>query len=216
MADKRVKPEQFVTPAGVFVFPKLGEPDTKFKDEGEYSVKLRLSAEAAAPLLAKLEPLHEAALEKGRGEFAKLPVASRKKLQDLKVNPLFSLDYDEDENETGDLLFNFKMTASGVSKKTGKPWTRAPRVFDAAKNVMDGSIVWGGTVGKVAFTVNPYFVSGQGTCGLSLRLEAVQVIDLVSGGQRNADAYGFGEEDGYVAEKEVTETEDTDADVGDF
>lgn len=216
MAEKRKKPESFVTPAGTFVWPRLGEPDTKFKDAGEYSLKLRMSAEDAQPLIDRLEPLFEAAVEEGRQAFANLPIANRKKLKELTINPFFSPDYDEDENETGDVLFKFVMTASGTNKKTGKPWSRKPGVFDAKRRVMDGSLVWGGTIGKVSFTTGPYFVAGQGACGLSLRLDAVQVLDLVSGGERSGEAYGFGEEDGYAGVAPATPEEDTDDSGGDF
>ena len=49
----------------------------------------------------------------------------------------------------------------------------------------------------------PYFVEGQAVCGVSLRIEGVQVIELVSGsGGRSADAMGFGEEEGFEADEE--------------
>lgn len=48
--------------------------------------------------------------------------------------------------------------------------------------------------------------------GISLRLKAVQVINLVAGGGGTGESYGFGEEDGYVAPKAATnEAVDTDA-----
>src|SRR4051794_16040572 len=111
MAEKRQKDPQFVTPAGTFIFPRLGEPDTKYKVGGEYSVKLRFSREAAAPILKALEPMHAEAVESGKEKFAALPVATRKKLKELTVNDLYSIDYDDQENETGDIIFKFGMLA---------------------------------------------------------------------------------------------------------
>lgn len=35
--------ERITTPFGEAIYPKLTEPDTKFKAEGEYSTKLRIS-----------------------------------------------------------------------------------------------------------------------------------------------------------------------------
>ena len=56
---------------------------------------------------------------------------------------------------------------------------------------------------------------------VSLRMEAVQIIDLVSGGSGgSADSFGFGEEDGYVFTAEETkpaaDTSEEDFDGLDF
>jgi hypothetical protein len=213
MAAPRKKAPTFTTPAGTFKFPRLGTPDTKFKAEGEYSVKFIIAREAAAGLLAKLEPLHAAAIDTGKAEYAGLPVATRKKLDakgGFTANPLFNVVYDDNEEETGEVEFVFKMAASGEYKsgpKVGQKWTRKPAVFDARMKPMAGDKVWGGTTGKVSFEVGlnkqgepGYFIPGTGAAGLTLRLQAVQVIELVSGGQKTASAYGFGEEEGYADE----------------
>jgi hypothetical protein len=219
MADiKFAKAPTFKSPKGTFKFPRLGEPDTKFKEEGEYSVKLVLDAAAAAKLGEKLEPLHAQAVKDGKAAYAALPVASRKKLDakgGLTINQLFTPVYGDDEQETGEVEINIKMTASGVRKKDGKPWKRSPAVFDAAGNKMDGKKVWGGSVGIVAFEVGTdvktgrpgYFIPGTGACGLSLRLQAVQVIELVSGGQKSAKSYGFEQEEGYEDEGSALDNE---------
>jgi hypothetical protein len=213
MAAPRKKAPTFTTPAGTFKFPRLGTPDTKFKAEGEFSVKFLIAKDAAAGLLAKLEPLHKAAIENGKAEYAGLPVATRKKLDakgGFTANPLFNVVYDDNEEETGEIEIVFKMAASGEYKsgpKVGQKWTRKPAVFDARMKPMSGDKVWGGTVGKVSFEIGlnkqgepGYFIPGTGAAGLTLRLQAVQVIELVSGGQKTASAYGFGEEDGYADE----------------
>lgn len=206
MADKKPKNPEFTTPRGTFVYPKLNEPDYGTDDfpkaDGEYSVRLRLTEAEAEPLLAKLQPLLEQAYAEGREAFEKLPVANRKKLKDITENELFQVEYDkETEEPTGNLLFKFAMKASGKSKKTGKDWTRKPVIFDAkGRKMTNAPSIWGGTVGKVSFEVRPYFIVGSGAAGLKLGLNAVQVIDLVSGGGRDAEDYGFGEEDGYEAD----------------
>jgi hypothetical protein len=69
-----------------------------------------------------------------------------------------------------------------------------------------GTAIYGGTVGKVAFQAAPYFVAGQGMAGISLRLSAVQVIDLVGPGSRTAAQHGFGKEDGYETSEDDAET----------
>jgi len=74
--------------------------------------------------------------------------------------------------------------------------------------------IWGGTVGKVAFEVMPYFNNAQCEGGLSLRLDAVQIIELVSGGGKSASAYGFGEEEGYEHDNDAFADESDSTDNG--
>lgn len=208
MADDKVKPIKMITPRGTFIWPKLNEPDfgnEKFpKPDGEFGTKLRVKADdpAVVEMLNKLQPLLEAAIVKGKEEFQKLKVDQRKKLKDITINPLFSTVYDQETEEpTGDIEFKFAMAHSGTIKKgpkAGKKWERSPALFDAKGKPMKAAI-WSGTIGKVSFSVNPegYFIPGTGAVGLKLGLEAVQVIQLANGRDRNADSYGFGTEDGY-------------------
>lgn len=216
MADKKPKNPEFTTPRGTFVFPKLTEPDygnEKFpKPDGEYSVNLRLSvADAEEFVESKLRPHLNAALAAAREEFDKLPVGTRKKLKDITENDLYRVEYDkETEEETGYVLFKFAMKASGKTK-AGKEWSRKPAIFDAkGKKMTKVPSIWGGTEGKVSFEARPYFIPGTGAAGLKLALNAVQIINLVSGGGRDAEGYGFGEEDGY----EYDESDAADDDSG--
>jgi len=201
---------------GTFVYPRLNTPDTKFKAEGEYQVRVRVSAEEAQPVIEKVDALATEAFENARAEIedeikvataAKKPVGKLKeKLAKLKyTDKCYKQALDDDGNETGEVEFNFKMTASGVSKKNGKPWSRAPQVFDAKGKELKGKAIpsiWGGTVGRVDGFYNP-FCTAVGA-GVSLRLEAVQIITLQSGsGSASAAQRGFGvEEGGFEAEEE--------------
>ena len=71
-------------------------------------------------------------------------------------------------------------------------------IVDAQKNPMDASAgaIWGGSKLKLALNVGA--VSTSIYSGLMLRINAVQVIDLVTGGQGGANA--FDKEDGFTAE----------------
>lgn len=213
---KKAKAPSFTTEAGELIYPKLRTPDTKFKAEGEYSAKLRLSEEKAKALIAKLKPHHEAAIEAGKKEYAELKKAVRDK-NPFKVADFFTPEYDDDEEPTGYLIFNFKMTASGTVKKgpkAGQKWQRKPALFDAKGKPLPKTIdPWGGTTARISFEVSPYYTTAAGA-GISLRLNAVKVLDLVQGGERSASSYGFGEEeDGYEAPEEAeadTSSEDED------
>lgn len=188
-----------ISPAGRALYPKLTEPDTKFKEEGEYSVKLLLSASEAAPILEQCRIAQEEAIEeevkKQKTEKPKMSedkIRSSIKKAELPVKPH---EDPETGEETGDFQATFKMKASGVSRKTGKAWTRRPALFDAGNKPIDpsGVEIWSGSILKVAYTPTP-FCTAIGA-GVTLRMEAVQVIKLESG-QRKAEDYGFGEEDG--------------------
>lgn len=209
MADsKKPQLEKFVTPAGIAVWPRLHEPDTKFKPEGEYTAKIRLSADDAQPLIDRIETLIEETMAKAKTDLnalAKDPKEKAKALKRLKELKLADKSYrptlDDDANETGEVEFNIKMKAKVTNKKTGKVTKLTPKLFDSKGNPLPSSVqIWGGTTYKVAGRYNPY-VSPKGEVGVSLRLEAVQVKNLVSAGSGgNSESYGFVEEDGFVAE----------------
>ena len=169
-----------VTEVGKAIYPHLNKPDTRFQKEGVYKVTLELSPVNAKNLLKHID------------DGIKLAT------KDSKSNKTAQLPYKTDEN--GNMQFNFKCKASGVSK-TGQNWEQKPKVFDCKGTPISKDIlVWGGTTMKVAYEIIPYSNNMLGS-GVSLRLKAVQVHELVSGGGASADSYGFKEEaNGYVAE----------------
>ena len=222
MATQKQKAPSFVSPKGIFRYPALTKPDFGTKEypkvNGEYKVSLILTEEEAQPLIEKLQPLHDAAVSEGEAKFQELKVEQRKKLKELTVTDMYTVEYDKvTEEPTGNLIFKFSTSASGKSAKDGSSWTRkAPTLFDSkGKPLTTVSAVWGGTVGKVSFDVGSYFIGGTGVAGLKLYLTAAQILTLVSGGNQNAESFGFGEEDGYEAtEEETFPTETTQATDG--
>ena len=197
MASRNNKPR--ISPAGRALWPKLTEPDTKFKTEGEYSVKLLLTEAEGAELLALCEETREAAVQIGvdrqREKAPKMTEATARSKVKLSDHPVKPHEDPETGEETGLYVVTFKMKASGVSKKTGKPWSRRPALFDAQRQSInpEGIQIWNGSVIKVAYNPQPW-CNPKLECGCKLALEAVQVIELVNGGSRD---YGFGEGDGY-------------------
>lgn len=219
MAQKQNKQPTFTTPRGIFLFPHLVEPDYGTeeypKPEGEYNVTLKLTAREAQPLIDKLEALHQEAVALGEEKFNELKPQQKKKLGELSVNELYTEEYDkETEEPTGNLLFKFKTKASGTNKKTGKGWERKLPVFDAKGKPFTPESIWGGTEGKISFTAMPYFVPALGMAGVTFYLNAVQVLELRSGAGASADAFGFGEEDGFEAgDEDSTDENDAPFDV---
>lgn len=215
MAEARKKLVKLTSPRITFKFPSLTEPDFGNKDypkpEGVYKVGGVMDASAPTTLafIKLLQPHHDAAVEEGKALYAALKAETRKKLDKqggFKSNDLYSELLDkETEEPTGEIQFNFAMSASGEYKKgpkAGEVWHRKPALFDAKGTPMVGKLpsIWGGTIGKVSFELSPYFISGTGIAGLKLSLVGAQIIDLVSGGQKTAKDLGFGaEEGGYEA-----------------
>ena len=192
------------TPIGIAIYPKLTEPDYKWKAEGEYGLKIRLSEEDALPLIATMEKLVDEV-------YAKAEAACKNKLEKSRLKRVEDLpckeELDEEATPTGYYLLNAKMKASGTSKKTGKTWKRTPAIFDSVGRPITntGSLeIWSGSEVRVAYTLEA-FSTALGI-GCSCRLEAVQIIKLVSGGQKDAAGYGFGTEDaGFVGREEQEE-----------
>ncbi len=223
MAQRNIT--KMTTPRATFVWPKLSEPDYGSKQypnpDGVYTTKLRFNEDDPAfqDFRAKIEKAHARAVELAKEQFKELKVATRKKLGEVTINQPFTVVYDQETEEpTGEVEMKVSMKASGTVKKgprAGKTWERKPTLFDAkGKPMLKVPDIWGGTVGKVSFSfvTDGYFINGTGACGISFQLEAVQIIDLVSGGTRKADDYGFGEEDGYEHDDKAVADEDDEDD----
>lgn len=176
-----------VTPRGRAIYPKLHTPDIKFSLEGTYSVKLAVSKTAAEDLIQKLDQMHAQA------------VAEAKKANPKK-NIKEALCYSDNPENEDEVIFNIKMKASGTTKK-GEAFTQHPALFDAKGKPLAKDVrVGGGSTVRVSFEPAPFYVAAVGA-GLTLRLKAVQVIELKSYGGGDSKSFGFDEEEGYVGEE---------------
>ena len=188
---KRQKPS--TTPPFIAAYPKvLGEPDTKFKPEGVWSVKAKFASRnepGVDAMLQKFEATIEAAKELAKADKDYLAGLKKKGKKLAECDRSFFIDED-----TGEVTVNFKMTASGKSKKTGKEWTRRPGVFDVRGAVVPQDTKLGsGSTLKASYTFEPFYTALGYGC--SIRLEAIQIIKLVEWGSGNAESYGFANED---------------------
>lgn len=214
------KLERFCTPAGIAVYPHLNRPDTKFNADGEFKVKLRLPADDAQPMIEKIDAAMEQSFADAKA--GEKNAAKRKKIK--RADPPYSPTYDEEGNETGDIEISFKLRHR-VTPRKGDPFTQRPVLFDAKGKPMDENI-YGGSRIKVAGEIFPFNSPTVGA-GVSLRLKAVQVLELVSSSGADASAYGFEEEDGYESngfdgdedsdqDEDTTEGEEGDEDEDEF
>lgn len=214
---KRSPLVKVLTPKGIAIYPWLNKPDTKFNPEGEYRIRIKLTAEEAQPIMDKLEEAAAKAVvdataelnEKIATEKGEKLVKAKKALKELKIGDLPAKpDYDDEGNETGYVVINFKLKATRKDKE-GNPVKQSPKLFDAAGAELSKSAdIWGGSEVKVAGVVNPFYMAATNTVGVSLRLNAVQVLKLSSGNSGDADSFGFGKEDGYRTEMSDAMDED--------
>lgn len=170
----------YVSEVGIAIYPHLNKPDVRFNENGEYKVNLEIPEAKAKVMINAIEK----AIEKSISE-AEAEVKGKK----VKVAPKpYSV-------ENGKAIFKFKMKATGINRKTKENFSQRPLIFDAKKNPIEPSScqIWGGTKMKVAFQIGGYYTGLIGA-GVSLRLKAVQILELVEGKQTSM----FKEEDGYT------------------
>lgn len=207
MADR--KKTETVTPKGTTVYPKLNEPDTKYNPKGSYETKLTFDDANAGPVQDFV-----ALAEKVRDEFFDELVArltAEKKgaaAKQLKKVDVLKAELDKETGEeTGKVFIKAKMNATG-ERKDGTKWSQKPIYFDArGKQLKNPPRIGGGSVVKLGVVIDPYVMESSKEVGVTLRLKAVQIISLVTGGQRSFESYGFEAEDG-------DEIEDCEFDAG--
>lgn len=210
MATKKPRNPSFTSPRGVFVYPNLNKPDfgtTEYpKPQGVYKTKLRLSDEVLqAWVEGELADVIARARQEAKEGFDKLPVATRKKLGELTWNDIGVPEYDkETEEPLGTSLVSCDMNASGVRADKSE-WKQKPEFFDAKGNrVPVPPEIWGGSEGRLSVEAAPYFIPATGIGGVKLRLKAVKLLKVNSGGGKDAAGYGFGEEeDGFDSSEYV-------------
>tara|TARA_Y100001973_G_scaffold103542_1_gene171039 strand:+ start:511 stop:1113 length:603 start_codon:yes stop_codon:yes gene_type:complete len=175
------------SPQGTAVWPWLNEPDTRFDENGVYTVTLRLSAEDAEPFIEDLKQIFR------DGYDAEV---KKQKKQKLKLANMPWSDHEDDQgNETGLIDFKFKTKAS--YEYEGRKIDNRVHLIDAKCHPVTDQI-GGGSKIRVGFEPYVWYVPSMGV-GMSLRLKAVQVIDLVQYTQgQSTDEFDFKEEDGYT------------------
>ena len=76
------------------------------------------------------------------------------------------------------------MKAQGVRKSDGKRFTQEPHLLNADLSEFDKTqTIWGGSILKITF--EPYAWNMPIGIGCTLRLKAVQVLELVTGKSSN-------------------------------
>lgn len=211
-----MKPTKVFTPVGIASYPHLTQPDN-YQGVESYKCKLRLdgSDPEVIKLKAKLDKLAATALAEAIEEStetlnklkenkSKAPtvVNKIKKAQDsldsLEAGDFrmpLEEEYDDNGDLTGNLLLNTKSKASFFDKKTSTTVSLAPKFFDAgAKPMTSRPDIRGGSKLALGTSVISYNAGGDIGAGLSVRITAVQIIELAGS---SAGGEGFGAQDGF-------------------
>lgn len=225
--NDKPKRNRYTSPKGEALFASVVNVDYGTEQypnpKGGYKLTLALESAAADKLRGMLAEEIDMARNIAEDKFQELKPATRKKLGSMTFNELGVEEYDKDDQPTGRILFRFK-TSAFYEKRDGTKMQRKVPLFDSMMQpVLLKEEPGNGSLVRVAFTCAPYFVEGQGAGGLSLYLDAVQIIKLNLFGGRSASDYGFGEEDvdgGFnaadVKDDEAAHSEDSaDDDDGD-
>lgn len=225
------KKEQFFTPIGVFKYAHLNKPDTRYKEDGEFSVTVALDKddEATAAFIKQIDKLtaqqQEAADEGWENASPKQKAAWKKKgIEEPTLMPAYEDELDEDGDPTGRVLFKFKTKASFTNKE-GKTVKKVVTLVDGRGQVIPSKkrpLVYAGTEGRVAFSVGAAFIAKDAECFLSFYLNQVQITKLATGGG-GTSAFGAVEGSDFSADdlddydpREDDEDDDaTDGDDGD-
>jgi hypothetical protein len=218
MAGKRKKVLN-VTPIGVAVWPHLHSPDTKFDKDGVYRVQLAYGAESAEAkkLVSMIDAWVVKAIEaenEQRVKDEKKPLVGKQiKYADLP----YKMELNDEGEETGRMLFNFKLKAKGKTRE-GEVFERKVALYlKGGAPLPKDKKIGGGSALQVSYEANPFYTGGLGA-GVSLRMEAVMVHELVEWAQRDASGYGFDVDDTATptAGESSEEGGDGDDESGDF
>ncbi|OUU24129.1 MAG: hypothetical protein CBB97_12315 [Candidatus Endolissoclinum sp. TMED37] len=185
--------EQIVTDIGIASYPWLNYPDDQFATPGDYKLSLILTKEQAAPLMKKIDETHARAKELGKGK---------------KVSPNnlpYKEQLDDQEQPTGNYILNFKQK-SKINMKDGSQIDIKPMIVDSKGRKMGNEQIWGGTKCRVSALLVPYLRGSNYGC--TMRLKAVQIIDLVSSKNGDMSSHGFKEEKGYESPDTDSATKD--------
>ena len=179
--------KKVMSPEGTLVWPHLNTPDDKFvKPDGVYHAKLAVErGPELDEYVSKLEAELERFIETNPKEI-KSPAFGKKRAD------LYDVEYDDEGNETGRVIFKFKLKPFFGRDNQ---YSQSPKLFDAQGRKYDPlPNVGNDSVAKIHGEMFPYYMESSKEAGVSLRCNNVQVLELVefSSGDENP----FGDESG--------------------
>jgi hypothetical protein len=193
-----VKGQNVTSPKGEALWCKVAEPDFTYNAKGTFSTSLVCDPNdpTVQAFIQQLEALRDKALEETMETLGA-------KGKTTKAKDVFVQDYDQDGNETGNIIFKFKM--NNVADR--KPGQNKIGVVDAKRQPLPTiPLVGNGSIIRCVAFANPYYMATTKEVGISLLWSKMQIIELQEFGGND----GFDDEDGYVAPTAPAPTQDFD------
>ena len=178
-----------VTPTGNALWAKVTEPATsKFNPTPMYSMSVVFTPEEVVKFKGKMQTMLDAFYDE---TFNEVKPAKQKSLAKAE---LFKEASDKEGNLTGELELRTKQYAKDFKGED----MSMPIVDSKGKDITNGCpLVGNGSRVRAKVYPKAYYMASTNTVGISFRLNAVQIIELVSYG--NASAGFEAVEGGYVA-----------------
>ncbi len=207
------------TEKGRALFPHLtpGKPNEKFYDGKEgskapYEVLLCGTPESLESTIKKLQAVHQKAIDARKAEIEN----TKKKLKVFPF-PMVETVEDKDGNPTGEVALKCKLNAeewtdeeiqeaakdniklSGWRTDQFTIYDSQGKPYQGTEEIGNGSII------KVGILPRTWTSPSLGV-GITLRIGAIQIIELMSksGVPSDAEGWGFGKEDGFTTAEEST------------
>lgn len=181
MSKPKIFRKSFVTPVVVATFPNLNKPD-KFDN---YSVDVDLLQ-------------HPGLADEIQAQADAVLAEAKEKLEVDKdpMNNLFRKGViEKDGPRKGEEFFRASFKMKSERKVKDKKVKQRPRLVDAKRQPMS-ELIYGGSKLKIAYDIQ-YTLMPTGAAYLSLKLNAVQVIEHVGPGGEKAISDIFDEEEGF-------------------
>ena len=210
-------PTGFETFAGLSRHSWIDRPDTKYNTDGLFKTKLvgDLADPKVQAFKAKVDAAAQAAFDE---ELKDLSPGQRKK---WSLYLPYTLEEDEEGNETGRIVFEFKRNALVTIKKTGETKALSVAVYDSKnKAVLPAPSIYGGSTIRVVGNFRPIKIAATSKAGVRMDFFAVKVLKMSQGSGGNPfsesdDEYADGWESNGT-ENTARTTETADAGDGDY
>lgn len=201
MSNKN-KIQPVITPVADAMWAKITEPATSpYNSKAMYSMDLVFTPEEAKPLMEQLTKQHDSFYDEIHSEL------NAAKQKSLVKTPIFKEQVDKDGNLTGNLVLKTKQYGHNIKGEL----MRMP-ISDSTGKVMNGfdKLVGNGSKVRAKIYPKPYHMNSTNSVGISMRLNAVQIIELNE--YSKADSGFDNVEGGYSAPEKTADNPFTDED----
>tara|TARA_B100000963_G_scaffold73682_1_gene61726 strand:+ start:14007 stop:14582 length:576 start_codon:yes stop_codon:yes gene_type:complete len=152
-----------VSSLGEAIYPRLQVADTKFDKDGVYTCKLKVKKTEATDMLNDIKSALVDSLNDAKNS---------NQGKNIKEAPP---PYKEDGDN---VIFNFKVKASGINSKTDQRYERRIRILDSQKNPIPmDKMIGNGSKIRLVYLAKKYYSPAIGS-GVTLQPRIVQVVEL--------------------------------------